>query len=256
MAYRGGYGNRGGGYGGDRRGGGYGNRGGYDQRGGGGGGYGNRGGYDDRRGGGYDQRGGGGGGGGGGGYRGRGGGGGNNGPRGGNLGGGGNSGGGPSGGATHLARIHGTEEDRVNCPFYFKIGACRHGDRCSRAHNRPTFSQSVLIQHMWQNPKAIEEAAAAAAAPALPKAGVTATSSRDGDSPKRRKEREDFEDWYEAVFEELSGFGHIDEMHVCDNLGDHMVGNVYVKYRDEEDAQSCLVGLGGKCFQGNLLRVE
>ena len=26
------------------------------------------------------------------------------------------------GGALHLARIHGTEEDRVNCPFYFKIG--------------------------------------------------------------------------------------------------------------------------------------
>ena len=30
---------------------------------------------------------------------------------------------GPRGGAEHLARIHGTEEDKVNCPFYFKIGA-------------------------------------------------------------------------------------------------------------------------------------
>lgn len=30
---------------------------------------------------------------------------------------------------------------RVNCSFYFKIGACRHGDRCSRLHNKPTFSQ-------------------------------------------------------------------------------------------------------------------
>jgi len=39
---------------------------------------------------------------------------------------------GTSGGAEHLARIHGTEEDKVNCPFYFKIGACRHGDKCSR----------------------------------------------------------------------------------------------------------------------------
>ena len=25
------------------------------------------------------------------------------------------------GGAEHLARIHGTEEDKVKCPFYFKI---------------------------------------------------------------------------------------------------------------------------------------
>ena len=26
-----------------------------------------------------------------------------------------------------------------DCPFYFKIGACRHGDRCSRQHlSRPS----------------------------------------------------------------------------------------------------------------------
>eukprot|EP00438_Fugacium_kawagutii_P027893 Skav231439 [mRNA] locus=scaffold1847:230236:246336:+ [translate_table: standard] len=24
-------------------------------------------------------------------------------------------------------------QDRVNCPFYLKIGACRNGDRCNRA---------------------------------------------------------------------------------------------------------------------------
>ncbi|KAJ8568439.1 hypothetical protein K7X08_027972 [Anisodus acutangulus] len=32
--------------------------------------------------------------------------------------------------AEHLASILGTEKDRVNCPFYFKIDACRHGYRC------------------------------------------------------------------------------------------------------------------------------
>lgn len=56
------------------------------------------------------------------------------------------------GGAEHLARIHGTEEDKVNCPFYFKIGACRHGDRCSRQHNKPPFSQTILLKHMYKNP--------------------------------------------------------------------------------------------------------
>lgn len=60
--------------------------------------------------------------------------------------------------AEYLASIFGTEKDkwasqcpagasplhipfRVNCSFYFKIGACRHGERCSRLHNKPTFSQ-------------------------------------------------------------------------------------------------------------------
>lgn len=35
---------------------------------------------------------------------------------------------------------------RVNCSFYFKIGACRHGDRCSRLHNKPTFSQVRVLE--------------------------------------------------------------------------------------------------------------
>ena len=50
--------------------------------------------------------------------------------------------------AQHLAKIFGTEEDKVNCPFYLKMGACRHGDRCSRIHNRPILSQTVLLQNM------------------------------------------------------------------------------------------------------------
>jgi Zinc finger C-x8-C-x5-C-x3-H type (and similar) len=41
---------------------------------------------------------------------------------------------------------------QVNCPFYYKIGACRHGDRCSRQHHKPPFSQTILMSHMFQNP--------------------------------------------------------------------------------------------------------
>ena len=52
--------------------------------------------------------------------------------------------------AEHLASIFGTEKDRVNCPFYFKIGACRHGDRCSRLHNKPSISPTLLFSNMYQ----------------------------------------------------------------------------------------------------------
>jgi hypothetical protein len=41
---------------------------------------------------------------------------------------------------------------QVNCPFYFKIGACRHGERCARQHHKPPFSQTILVQHMYSNP--------------------------------------------------------------------------------------------------------
>ncbi len=55
-----------------------------------------------------------------------------------------------------------------------------------------------------------------------------------------------FEDFYEEVYEELSKFGTIEEMHVCDNLGDHLVGNVYAKFSDEEEADAALKGLYGR----------
>eukprot|EP00971_Amphidinium_carterae_P127325 2523051-Amphidinium_carterae.2 len=41
------------------------------------------------------------------------------------------------------------QEDRVNCPFYFKIGACRNGDRCNRMHTRPTKGHTLLIPRLY-----------------------------------------------------------------------------------------------------------
>jgi len=61
--------------------------------------------------------------------------------------------------AEYLASIFGTEKDKVNCSFYFKIGACRHGDRCSRIHNKPTFSQTLLLQNLYQNPQNVGQTA-------------------------------------------------------------------------------------------------
>jgi splicing factor U2AF 35 kDa subunit len=56
--------------------------------------------------------------------------------------------------AEHLADIYGTEKDKVNCSFYWKIGACRHQSKCSKLHNKPTLSQTLLVPHMYQNPLA------------------------------------------------------------------------------------------------------
>lgn len=36
--------------------------------------------------------------------------------------------------------------------IYLLRRACRHGDRCSRLHNRPTISPTLLMQNMYQNP--------------------------------------------------------------------------------------------------------
>ena len=181
--------------------------------------------------------------------------------------------------AVHLASIYGTEKDRVNCPFYFKvrvsatpppafpsrsrpalprprvsappsltiadptafppspsqIGACRHGDRCSRLHMRPTLSQTILMPNMYLNP-------------------AYATGGNPNMTPRELEEH--FEDFYEDVFDELAKHGEIEGLNVCDNLADHLVGNVYVKFREEEAALSALNAMNGRYYQGRPIRCE
>jgi len=147
--------------------------------------------------------------------------------------------------AKHLARIHGTEEDKVNCPFYFKIGACRHADRCSRLHHRPAFSQTILIKHIYRHP--IREAELQALAEGL-----------DKDKIKIDKDQaqEDFLQFFENMYEELGKFGRIDCLHICDNLGDHMIGHVYAKFSDEEEASDALNIMNGRYYDGRRMDVE
>jgi splicing factor U2AF 35 kDa subunit len=76
--------------------------------------------------------------------------------------------------------------------------------------------------------------------------------------------------FYEEVFEELANYGQIEEMVVCDNigknilknrntmkkmikyrhLGDHMIGNLYVKYASEDDAEKAVFQLRGRYYAG------
>ncbi|ORX67092.1 hypothetical protein DL89DRAFT_278967 [Linderina pennispora] len=106
--------------------------------------------------------------------------------------------------AEHLASIFGTEKDKVHCSFYHKIGSCRHGDRCSRRHVKPTYSQTILVSNMYKNP-----------------------SLKPDCQLKDDEIQQHFEDFYEDMFLELAKYGEIEELKVCDNVGDHLLGNVY-----------------------------
>lgn len=149
--------------------------------------------------------------------------------------------------AEHLASIFGTEKDRVNCPFYFKIGACRHGDRCSRLHTKPTISPTLVLSNMYQRPDMNLNFIANPSQPQPPQ-----PQSLD---PEKLQDHFDvsqlllfscslisnlilsltlsplffffdfvlFQDFYEDLFEELSKYGPIQSLNICDNLADHMV---------------------------------
>ncbi|XP_071690659.1 splicing factor U2af small subunit B-like [Rutidosis leptorrhynchoides] len=141
--------------------------------------------------------------------------------------------------AEHLASIFGTEKDRVNCPFYFKIGACRHGDRCSRLHTKPSISPTLLLSNMYQRPDSI-----------------TPGVDPQGQPLDPSKIQDHFEDFYEDLFEELGKYGEIESLNICDNLADHMVGNVYAQFREEEHAAAALQNLSGRFYAGRPIIVD
>jgi hypothetical protein len=74
---------------------------------------------------------------------------------------------------------------------FHQIGACRHGDRCSRKHIKPPFSQTILLPNVYHNP------------------------AHDPVCKLTEKElQEGFDAVYEDLYCELAKFGHLLELHV------------------------------------------
>jgi len=143
--------------------------------------------------------------------------------------------------AEYLASIFGTEKDKVNCSFFFKMGACTHGERCSRIHNKPTFSQTMLLQNLYINPQ---------------NSAKTADGSHLANVTDEEMQ-EHYDNFFEDVFVECEDkYGQVEEMNVCDNLGDHLVGNVYVKFKREEDAEKAVNDLNNRWFGGRPIYAE
>jgi splicing factor U2AF subunit len=69
--------------------------------------------------------------------------------------------------------------------------------------------------------------------------------------------QEHFDEFFEDIFLELEEkYGPIEEMNICDNLGDHLVGNVYIKFRHEEDAEKAVAELNNRWFGGRPIVAE
>merc|ERR1712029_661842 len=143
--------------------------------------------------------------------------------------------------AEYLASIFGTEKDKVNCTWVFKTGACTHGERCSRIHNKPTFSQTVLLSNLYINPQ---------------NSAKTADGSHLANVTDEEMQ-EHCDNFFEDVFVECEDkYGQVEEMNVCDNLGDHLVGNVYVKFKKEDDALKACNDLNNRWFGGRPIYAE
>uniref|UniRef100_A0A2K6L8W5 C3H1-type domain-containing protein n=1 Tax=Rhinopithecus bieti TaxID=61621 RepID=A0A2K6L8W5_RHIBE len=135
------------------------------------------------------------------------------------------------------------EKDRANCPFYSKTGACRFGDRCSRTHNFPTSSPTLLIRSMFTT------------------FGMEHCRRDDCDpdaSLEYSKEEiyQQFLDFYEDVLPKFKNVGKVIQFKVSCNLEPHLRGNVYVQYQSEEECQAALSLFNGRWYAGRQLQCE
>lgn len=71
-------------------------------------------------------------------------------------------------------------------------------------------------------------------------------------SMRNEEEQRYFDEFYEEVYVELERkYGTVDELNVCENIGEHMIGNVYVKFAREEDAEKAVKDLENRWYVKN-----
>ena len=138
-----------------------------------------------------------------------------------------------------------TEKDQTYCPFYRKTGACRHGTRCSRQHVVPLDATCVLLPHFWINPTQL-----------LLDAQHNHTPPPEICTQKPAVLQTRFEDFFSEIHVEMRKYGVVEEMHVLDNLSDHLVGNVYIRFKERKMAEAMIVANRGRWFAGRCLMPE
>lgn len=71
-----------------------------------------------------------------------------------------------------------------------------------------------------------------------------------------REMDEAFDEFYVDAFVEMSKLGAVEELNVCANPGQHLAGNVYMKFASESQAAEALRKLNGRMYDGKPLRGE
>ncbi|XP_072516748.1 U2 small nuclear ribonucleoprotein auxiliary factor 35 kDa subunit-related protein 2 isoform X2 [Salminus brasiliensis] len=137
----------------------------------------------------------------------------------------------------------GTEKDRANCPFFLKTGACRFGDRCSRKHDHPVSSSTLMVRSMFVT------------------FGMEQSKRDDYDTDASLEYSEEeiyqqFLDFYEDVLPEFRNAGKVVQFKVSCNFEPHLRGNVYVQYDTEDQCKEAFMMFNGRWYAGKQLQCE
>jgi splicing factor U2AF 35 kDa subunit len=65
-----------------------------------------------------------------------------------------------------------------------------------------------------------------------------------------------FDAFYEDIWCELCKYGELEELVVCDNNNDHLIGNVYARFKYEESAASACDALNSRWYAARPIYCE
>lgn len=134
-------------------------------------------------------------------------------------------------------------QELKNCPFFQKVGACRFGLNCKRAHNVPETSTTILFPGMFAHFE-LEQ---------------SFRDEFDSDLTLEYEEGDiydEFKLFYEDVFPEFQAVGHVIQFVVCCNYEPHLRGNVYAQYASKDEALSAYEKFNGRWYNKRQLSCQ
>ncbi|XP_045582468.1 U2 small nuclear ribonucleoprotein auxiliary factor 35 kDa subunit-related protein 2 [Procambarus clarkii] len=133
-----------------------------------------------------------------------------------------------------------THQKGEPCPFFSKTGACRFGIQCSREHEYPESSRTILLPNMYSH------------------FGMEQLSFEGNDADialeyTDSETYEHFREFFDDTLPEFQRCGNVIQFKVCCNTSSHLRGNVYVQYSKEEDALQARAFFNGRWYAGRQL---
>ncbi|XP_038209845.1 U2 small nuclear ribonucleoprotein auxiliary factor 35 kDa subunit-related protein 2 [Zerene cesonia] len=137
-------------------------------------------------------------------------------------------------------------ESRPNlelCPFFFKTACCRFADECSRNHQYPGISTTLLATNFYAHF-------------GLENAIVNEYDSdvmleyEDSDTYKH------FKEFFYDVLPEFQKYGQVIQFKVCNNFERHLRGNTYIEYADIRSAVQAYRALHARWYGGKQISLQ
>ncbi|XP_055613893.1 U2 small nuclear ribonucleoprotein auxiliary factor 35 kDa subunit-related protein 2 [Uranotaenia lowii] len=144
---------------------------------------------------------------------------------------------------TGLSVLSHTRPGANTCSFFTKVGACRHGVRCTSDHQTPGLSEIIFIPNFFVHP-ALDERQ-------HPEYG------QDGGIEFDEEEiNQSFREFFKDIVDEFETFGPIKGVFVSRNYLPHLRGSCYIEYQTKRSAAQAYQRMNGRFYASRQLRVE